>query len=139
MTLAGERVEVPADARAQYELSFTEQWGDGVPLLPATDDAVLALLAATPYGADHVVCVLPPRNGVATVELVAVNAAMAGVEGAALLVDRRDFTTEHGRESATRFLSLPDPPTALVAGNTQIAHGVIEAVRDLGLRLRDDV
>jgi LacI family transcriptional regulator len=64
---------------------------------------------------------------------------MAGVEAAELLVDRRDFTAEHGRESATRFLTLADPPTALVAGNTQIAHGVIEAVRDMGLRLRDDV
>ena len=83
VTLTSERVEVPADPAAQYELSLAEHWGDGVPLLPATDDAIEALLAATPYPADHVVCVLPPRNGVATVELVAVNAAMAGVEPAA--------------------------------------------------------
>ncbi len=54
-----------------------------MPLLPATDDAIEALLAATPYPADHALCVLPPRNGVATVELIAVNAAMAGVEPAA--------------------------------------------------------
>ena len=78
MTLTSERVEVPADPRAQYELSLAEHWSDGVPLLPATDDAIEALLAATPYPADHVVCVLPPVNGVATVELVAINAAMAG-------------------------------------------------------------
>jgi hypothetical protein len=83
VTLASERVEVPADPRAQYELSFREQWGDGVPQLPATDDAIQALLDASPYPADHVVCVLPPRNGVATVELVAINAALAGVEPAA--------------------------------------------------------
>jgi hypothetical protein len=80
MSLASERVEVPADPRAQYALSLEEHWGDGVPLLPATDDAIQALLAAAPYPADHVVCVLPPVNGVATVELVAVNSAMAGVE-----------------------------------------------------------
>jgi hypothetical protein len=83
VTLASERVEVPADPRAQYELSFREQWSDGVPQLPATDDAINALLDASPYPADHVVCVLPPRNGVATVELIAVNAALAGVEPAA--------------------------------------------------------
>jgi hypothetical protein len=83
VTLASERVEVPADPRAQYELSFREQWGDGVPQLPATDDAIQALLDASPYPADDVVCVLPPRNGVATVELVAINAALAGVEPAA--------------------------------------------------------
>jgi len=69
VSLASERVEVPADPRAQYELSLREQWGDGVPQLPATDDAIQALLDASPYPADHVVCVLPPRNGVATVEL----------------------------------------------------------------------
>src|SRR5690349_10072467 len=76
-------MEIPADPRAQYERAIAETWSDGVPLLPATDDAIGALLAASPYPADHVVCVLPPVNGVATVELVAINAAMAGVEPAA--------------------------------------------------------
>jgi hypothetical protein len=80
VTLTSEQVEVPADPRALYELSLEQHWSDGVPQLPATDDAVEALLAASPYPADHVVCVLPPVNGVATVELVAINAAMAGVE-----------------------------------------------------------
>ena len=83
MTLASERVEVPADPRALYELALEEHWSDGVPQLPATDDAIEALLAASPYPADHVVCVLPPVNGVATTELVAINAALAGVEPAA--------------------------------------------------------
>jgi hypothetical protein len=81
--LASEQIEVPADPRAFYELSLSEGWGDGAPLLPPTDDAVLALLAATPHPADHVLCVLPPRYGLATVELIAINAAMAGCEPAA--------------------------------------------------------
>ena len=83
MTLASELVQVPADPRQQYELSLSERWGDGMPLLPATDDAVEELLGAAPYPSDHVVCVLPPRNGVATVELIAINAAMAGVQAEA--------------------------------------------------------
>ena len=83
MTLTVEQVEVSADPREQYEQAIAERWSDGVPMLPATDDAVEALLAATPYPADHALCVLPPRNGVATVELIAVNAAMAGCEPAA--------------------------------------------------------
>ncbi|MDP9331827.1 MAG: hypothetical protein M3Q30_00750 [Actinomycetota bacterium] len=83
MNLASERLEISADPRDQYDLSFREQWGDGVPQLPATDDAIETLLDASPYPADHVVCVLPPRNGVATVELVAANAALAGVAPAA--------------------------------------------------------
>jgi len=44
---------------------------------------VRALLGASPYHADDVVCELPPANGLATVEKVAINAAMAGCEPAA--------------------------------------------------------
>ncbi|MGZ8751859.1 MAG: hypothetical protein ACXW1S_02665 [Acidimicrobiia bacterium] len=83
MTLTGEQVEVPADPTAFYELSLTEGWGDGVPLLPPTDEAIEALLACTPDAAGHVVGVLPPQYGVATLELVAANAAMAGVQAEA--------------------------------------------------------
>jgi hypothetical protein len=76
--LVSEEVEVAADPLALYELSLAEGWGDGVPVLAPTDDRVLGLLAATPHAPDHVLGALPPRYGVATVELVAVNAAMTG-------------------------------------------------------------
>jgi hypothetical protein len=78
-----EIIEIDDAPQALYELSLAERWGDGVPLLPPTDEAVAPLIAATPYAADHVVGILPPGNRVATVELVAINAAMAGVEPAA--------------------------------------------------------
>jgi len=80
LLLTGARVEVPADPTALYELSLAEQWGDGAPVLPPTDAAIEALLEWTPDPPDHVVGVLPPRAGVATVELVVANAAMAGVQ-----------------------------------------------------------
>ena len=80
MTLTGAQVEVPDDADAFYELSLAEGWGDGAPLLPPTDDAIEALIACTPDAPDHVLGVLPPQYGIATVELIAANAAMAGVE-----------------------------------------------------------
>jgi hypothetical protein len=83
LTLTSEQVEVSADPREQYDQARAQRWSDGAPMLPATDDAVEALLAATPYPFDHALCVLPPSNGVATVELIAVNAAMAGCEPAA--------------------------------------------------------
>jgi hypothetical protein len=76
-------LQVVADPQALYELSIEQGWGDGVPLLPATDARIEALLAATPLPPEHVLGDLPPRFGTATVELVAVNAAMAGVEPAA--------------------------------------------------------
>jgi hypothetical protein len=81
--LSSARIDVPADPQAFYELSLREGWGDGAPILAPTDERVLALLTATPYPADHVIGVLPPQHGVATIELVAINAAMAGCEPAA--------------------------------------------------------
>ncbi len=36
-------LEIPADPAALYELSMEQGWGDGVPLLPPTDDRVAAL------------------------------------------------------------------------------------------------
>jgi hypothetical protein len=80
VTLTGAQVEVPADADAFYELSLAEGWGDGAPVLPPTDAAIEALLACTPDPPEHVLGVLPPQYGVATVELVAANAALAGVQ-----------------------------------------------------------
>ena len=78
--LLSERLDVPDDPAALHELSIAQGWGDGMPLLPPTEDRVRALLAGTPYAPDDLVCMLPPRNGPATVEKVAVNAAMAGCE-----------------------------------------------------------
>lgn len=51
-----------------------------------------------------------------------------------LHVEAGDFTLEHGHEATLRLLQGPDAPTALVAGNAQLAHGVIAALRELGLR-----
>lgn len=77
--LMSERLDAPADPRAFYEYSLAQGFGDGLPLLPPTEDAVRALLDATPLPPDHVVGVLAPANVEATVEKLAVNAAMAGV------------------------------------------------------------
>jgi hypothetical protein len=79
-TLSSPLIEIAADPVALYELSIEQGWGDGVPLLPPTDERVQALLATTPLAADHVLGEVPPRFGAATVELVAINAAMAGVQ-----------------------------------------------------------
>ena len=76
--LTAETILVGSDPERVYELSLAEGWGDGVPVIPPTDDRIEARLRATPYPPDHIIGVLPPRNGVATVELAAINATMAG-------------------------------------------------------------
>jgi hypothetical protein len=83
LQLHGEQIEADLDPEAFYEQSLEARWGDGAPLIPPTDDRILARLAHSPYAADHVLGDLPPAYGTATVELVAVNATMAGVAPAA--------------------------------------------------------
>jgi len=74
------RLSVPADPAGFYARSLQEGFGDGLPLLPPTEEAVRAQLDATPYAPSDVICTLAPRHGVATIEAAAVNAAMAGCE-----------------------------------------------------------
>jgi len=66
-----------ADSMNQYFLS--QKWGDGLPLIPPTRERVEWLLTGTDLPRDRVVTRrFPPRNGLITVEKIAVNAAMAG-------------------------------------------------------------
>jgi len=53
-------------------------WTDGLPIVPPTDDLVREFLRFTDRDPRAVVAVLPPRQGEATVERIAVNAVMAG-------------------------------------------------------------
>ena len=57
---------------------LNRDWGDGFPLMPANKQEVEDMLTGTNLPADHVVCDLPPGYGLATVEKIAINAAMAG-------------------------------------------------------------
>ncbi|MDZ4802937.1 MAG: hypothetical protein SGI92_32660 [Bryobacteraceae bacterium] len=74
-------IRVKNDPEALLELSLAEKWGDGLPLVPATDDRVEAMLAGTPrLSTDIVVSELAPRHGIATVEVIAINAVLAGCQ-----------------------------------------------------------
>jgi len=79
-TLTAERQEVDIDPMSLIDLSLDQGWGDGLPVVPPTDARIRALLDATPYPADRVLGVMPPRFGPATVEAVAINAVLAGVQ-----------------------------------------------------------
>ncbi len=77
--LQAESIELDESPEALYELSMAEKWGDGVPLIPPTDDRIAAMLKGTPrLPSDIVATNVPPKHGVATVELIAINAVMAG-------------------------------------------------------------
>jgi LacI family transcriptional regulator len=50
-----------------------------------------------------------------------------------------DFHQPRAYECARELLGLPDPPTAIFAANDVSAFGVMEAIRDSGRRIADDV
>ncbi|HZR80667.1 MAG TPA: hypothetical protein VFD92_06195 [Candidatus Binatia bacterium] len=77
-TLVSEVTSVADDPLAVFELVEKQGWGDGLPVIPPTEERVQAMLDATPFPPDHVVGVVEPRRGEATVEKIAVSAVLAG-------------------------------------------------------------
>ena len=72
------RLVETADALAAIEYCFEHGWTDGLPVIPPTKDAVAAAIAASGRPADQVIATIPPREGTATVEKIAINAVLAG-------------------------------------------------------------
>jgi hypothetical protein len=71
-------VEVPADPALMFQYLIHRGWSDGLPALAPTRPAVDAMIAGGSLEKDTVLGVIPPLNGIATVEKVAANAVMAG-------------------------------------------------------------
>lgn len=83
-TLLSELTTVSDDAEALLDFVEAQGWGDGLPVLPPTEARVQAMLEATPLPPSHVVGVVEPRRGEATVEKIAINAVLAGCRPAYL-------------------------------------------------------
>src|SRR6185436_4887419 len=77
-TLVSELLGVADDPAAVFDLIERQGWGDGLPVIPPTEDRVQEMLEATPLAPQHVVGLVEPRRGEATVEKIAVNAVLAG-------------------------------------------------------------
>jgi hypothetical protein len=73
---------------ANYELAvekfnqvfLNNKWGDGLPLVPPTEEAVQAMLRATNRSPSEVIGTVAPKNGIATIEKIAINSVMAGAK-----------------------------------------------------------
>src|SRR5437867_13141501 len=85
-TLVSELRSVADDPAAVLDFVEGQGWGDGFPVIPPTEERVQAMLDATPLPPAHVVGVVEPRRGEATVEKIAINAVMAGCRPAYLPV-----------------------------------------------------
>ena len=72
LDIASEDPDAVRDAYAE------RGWGDGLPLVAPTPERVEAMLASGEGDPDETLATLPPRSGVATRRIVAVNAVLAG-------------------------------------------------------------
>ena len=82
--LVSERIEVDDDVVAFSEFATKAGWGDGLPLVPPTEVRVREHVAVSGRFPDESLGEVPPRNGRATVEKVAINAVMAGAPAASM-------------------------------------------------------
>ena len=71
-------LSIPGGPAEMFSFFYDRGWTDGLPVLPPTFAAVQTMVAAHGKKADAVLGVIPPLNGVATVEKIAANAVMAG-------------------------------------------------------------
>ena len=88
--LASARRDVAADPVEFQEFATAAGWGDGLPLVPPTEDRVARFLDVA--GADPAAIVvdqLPPSGAGCTMEKLAINAVMAGAPPAVARVARR--------------------------------------------------
>ena len=71
-------IELPADIEAFHQACSDRRWSDGLPVIPPTPARVARMLSGSSRPPTAVVATLAPGFGAATVELIAVNAVMAG-------------------------------------------------------------
>jgi LacI family transcriptional regulator len=63
----------------------------------------------------------------------------AGIEPDPSLVQQGDFEVSGGHVCANKLFSLSEPPTAVFAGNDQMAYGVMGAAEQHGLSIPEDL
>ena len=65
--------------------------------------------------------------------------ALAGIAADPALIVTGDYTRAVGAECAHRLLSLPNPPTAIMASSDETAFGVMDAAAARGISIPDDL
>jgi hypothetical protein len=76
ITITGSSYTEACENFQQY--CIDNQMGDGLPLIPPTKEAVDWMLTGTNRSPDEEIGAVAPRNGMATVEKIAINSVMAG-------------------------------------------------------------
>jgi hypothetical protein len=102
-----------------FESLFDRGVTDGLPVVPPTPERVVAMLEHTSRDPQEVVAVVPPYDGDATVEKVAINAVMAGCPSEALPVVLAAVEAAAEPQFALHGLmatTMPVGPAVIVSG-----------------------
>ncbi|MBN1326627.1 MAG: GntR family transcriptional regulator [Candidatus Cloacimonetes bacterium] len=62
-----------------------------------------------------------------------------GMEEDAAMIFKGDYSYESGSKAAEYFLSLPEPPTAIMCANDSMAIGAMKVIQENGLKIPDDI
>ena len=118
-----DRYEAVLKMNAEFTL---QDWSDALPLYPPTESAVADLIQGTSLGADDVVCDMPPGFGLATVEKIAINSAMAGAkpEHMPIIIAGVKCLSELGGEGGKSLLMSTSPQAPMLVVNGPIAKEV---------------
>jgi hypothetical protein len=106
------------------QLYLDNHWGDGLPLIPPTEQAVKRMLTGTRRSADEVIGRVPYRNGIATIQKIAINAVMAGAkpEYLPMIIAAMECLTEEG--TYTHMMSSEGSFTLMIMVSGPIAKEI---------------
>ena len=114
-----ERVKVRDTPEAMARLLEARGWGDGLPVVPPTPERVARMVEGAGLASNAEIGLMPPRQGVITVEALAVNAVMAGCHPAympVLLTAARAVLEPEFSLHAIQATTHPVAPLIIVNG-----------------------
>jgi hypothetical protein len=132
---SAEPVDAPDDLDAFQEWAFGRRWSDGLAVLPPTRARVDRILG--PHGArrDTLIATLAPLEGRATLEAIAVNAALAGAgpEHLPVIVAAlRALAEPRFNLNAIQTTTHPCTPLVIVNGPIALQLGISGGPNALG-------
>jgi hypothetical protein len=116
-------VEAPGELDEINRFIHERRWGDGLPVVPPTQERVEHMLTGTGRAPDQVVAKIAPAFGAATVERIAINAVMAGChpEYLPVLIAAAEAVAE-SRFNLASIQSTTNPVTVWLIINGPIAQ-----------------
>ena len=132
--LHARRVEV-AEAEDVMEMMFNRGWTDGLPVVPPTEERVMAMLTGTSRDPSDIVATVPPDLVDITVEKVAISAVMAGCKPEYLpwvLTAVEAACTDEFNMHGLLATTMPVAPVVVCSGPGTRAIGMNSAGNALG-------